>query len=380
MTIAIAQPARTGNPGIVPPWLQGPRPVTPTPVTGVPTPAPGVPTPAPGVPTPATRNALVAVPLPNGQVVIVDVPDGMLPDRGGGQDNRAPTPRRGFGAVEGARRGVDVQAEQQRVDGIVRDIQAKYTDLGIRPDEGNDPVKAFFVPSFPNAAYAPQGYRDAKLGIDLPADSIGVGVDPRSGRSFAEADDVVAHELAHRIIDHMTPGKLSMHPMSEDVAVHESLADTFASLVDRDDWVLGEQLVKPVRVMDKPEQLGHPGHVDDLKRVLAPGSEYVVPVGRDRRTGEVVTAPDWHVVAGIPNKAASIIGDELGRDKLGEIYIKAVREGVRPGQEIEGLAVAVLQSAKDLYGADSREFQVTQNAWDAVGVLDLLKAQAGRTR
>ena len=369
MTIAIAQPARTGNPGIVPPWLQGPRPVTPAPaIPGAPAPAP-----QPEVPTAATRDALVAVPLSNGDIVIVDVPNGMFPGGDHGHDHTAPTSRRGFGAASDARRGVDVAAEQQRVDGLVRDIQAKYADLGIRPDEGNDPVKAFFLPSFPNAAYAPEGFRDAKLGVDMPADSIGVGVDPRSGRSFAEAGDVVAHELAHRIIDNMTPSKLSMHPMSEDVAVHESLADTFASLVDRDDWVLGEQLVQPVRVMDKPEQLGHPGHVDDLKTVLAPGSKHMVPVGRDRRTGEVVTAPDWHVVAGIPNKAAAIIGDELGRDKLGEIYLKAVREGVRPGQEVEGLAVAVLQSAKDLYGTDSREFQVTQAAWDAVGVLDLLK-------
>jgi hypothetical protein len=328
------------------------------------------------VPTAATRDALVAVPLSNGQVVIVDIPTGMFPGHDHAHDHAAPTSRRGFGAVAGARGGVNVQAEQRRIDQTVARIQDAYAQLGIRDDEGNSPVKAYFRPDFPNAAYAPEGYRDQ----GLPADSIGVGIDPRSGRSFAEADDVVAHELAHRIIDHMTPAKLSMHPMSEDVAVHESLADTFAALVDRDDWVLGEELVKPVRIMDKPEQLGHPGHVADLKKVLGPGSEHMVPVGRDKRTGEVVKAPDWHVVAGIPNKAAAMIGDELGRDKLGEIYIKAVREGVRPGKEIEGLAVAVLNSAKDLYGADSREFQVTRDAWDAVGVLDLLKAQAARTR
>lgn len=375
MTIAIAQPARTGNPGVVPPWLQGPRPVTPQPAPGTGTPAPA-PSPTPEVPTAATRDVLVAVPLSDGQVVIVDVPAGMFPGSDRGHDHAAPSSGRGFGAVEGARGGVNVQAEQRRIDDTVARIQDAYGQLGIRPDEGNDPVKAYFRPDFPNAAYAPQGYREH----DLPADSIGVGIDPRSGRSFAEADDVVAHELAHRIIDHMTPDKLSMHPMSEDVAVHESLADTFASLVDRDDWVLGEQLVQPVRVMDKPEQLGHPGHVSDLEKVLRPGSDHMVPVGRDKRTGEVVTAPDWHIVAGIPNKAAAMIGDKLGRDKLGEIYIKAVREGVRPGQEIEGLAVAVLQSAKDLYGTNSHEFQVTRDAWDAVGVLDLLKEQAAPTR
>jgi Zn-dependent metalloprotease len=103
----------------------------------------------------------------------------------------------------------------------------------------------------------------------------------------------------------------------------------------------------------------------------------MVPIGRDRRTGEVVTAPDWHVVAGIPNKAAAIIGDELGRDTMGKIYLKAVRENVHGGKEIEGLATAVLKSAKDLYGVNSREFQVTKDAWDQVGVLELLQQQAG---
>ncbi len=321
MMIAVATPTRTGNPGVVPPWLQGPRPVTPQPVEG----------PAP-----------------------------------------APTMRRGSGAVEGARRGVNVQAEQRRIDEAVQQIRSAYAALGIQDSEGNGPVQAYFRPYLPNAAYAPDG--DPKY--RLPPDSIGVGIDPRSGRSFAEAPDVIAHELAHRIIDHMTTGQLSMHPLSQDIAVHESLADTFAALIDRDDWTIGEQLVEPVRMMDHPERLGHPGHVKDLETILRPGSKYMVPVGRDRRTGKIVKGPDWHVVAGIPNKAAALIGEALGRDKLGEIYIKAVREGVRPGRSIGGLAVAVLNSAKDLYGTDSHEFQVTRDAWDAVGVLDLLRQQA----
>lgn len=368
MITATSQPARTGNTGIVPPWLQGPRQLA---SGNLPADTPAT------IPTPATRDALVAVPLSNGNVIVFDVPDGVIGRRGGheGHDHAPQGPQRGVGAIVDARRGVNARAEQQRIDQTVERIQSQYAQLGIEDHEGNSPVKAYFRPDFPNAAYAPNGYSEAQL----PRDSIGVGIDPRSGRSFAEADDVIAHELAHRIIDKMTPAKLSMDARSEDVAVHESLADTFASLVDRDDWVLGEELVKPVRVMDKPEQLGHPGHVDDLKTVLAPGSKHMHPIGQDR-AGNVVMGPDWHVVAGIPNKAAAMIGNALGRDKLGEIYIKAVREGVRPGREIEGLAVAVLQSAKDLYGASSREFQVTQDAWDTVGVLDLLKEQAASAR
>ncbi|MCW2922713.1 MAG: Thermolysin metallopeptidase alpha-helical domain, partial [Thermoleophilia bacterium] len=64
-------------------------------------------------------------------------------------------------------------------------------------------------------------------------------------------------------------------------------------------------------------------------------------------------------------------------DTMAKIYLKAVREGVKPGQEIEGLASAVMQSASDLFGADSHELQVTKDAWDAVGVLKLVQERQG---
>jgi hypothetical protein len=352
MTIAPAQGSSTGNTGIVPPWLQGSVRAAVT-----------VPAPTADIPSSPTLDALVAIPTRDG-VVILEVPDGIL-----GPGSGQPSQRRGFGALDTGRRGATIAAEQAKLEASVERIQAKFAALGIREDEGNSPVTAVFRPNFPNAAYAPEGLDE----YDLPRDSIGVGIDPRSGRSFGEAEDVVAHELAHRIIDHMTNRPLSMHPLSEDVAVHESLADTFAALVDDDqEWVLGEDLIEPVRIMDKPEAVGHPGHVGDLKRVLRPGGEHMHVVGQDSRTGEDVEAPDWHVVAGIPNKAAAIIGSELGKEALGKIYIKAVRDYVAPGREVEGLAAAVLKSTSDLYGTGSREMSAVANAWDAVGVLDLL--------
>jgi hypothetical protein len=379
MTIAPSQPVRSANPGIVPPWLQGIG--VPLPGTAAPTPAtPAAPAPAPTAPTSAavsaaklgqsqlTRDAIGFIPMPNGDVVVVDVPD-------------APTSThtRSFQGSQLGGQQFDMRREQQRVEDTVKEVQAKYAQLGVRPEEGNDHVVARFDPQLDNAFYSPKAIPE----MGVPADSITVGVDPRDGTPFAVAEDVVAHELGHRLIDHMTShGKLSLLPTSEDVAIHESLADTFASMVDDDDWVIGDKLSEPVRIMNHPEQLGHPGKVSDLKKVLAPGSEFMHPielrdgdVARDERTGEPIMVPDWHVVAGIPNKAASIIGDELGRDAMSKIYFKAVREDLRPGKEIEGLAVAVMQSAKDLYGADSHEFQVTEKAWDQVGVLDLVKDQ-----
>ncbi|MEO6866562.1 MAG: M4 family metallopeptidase, partial [Gaiellales bacterium] len=203
---------------------------------------------------------------------------------------------------------------------------------------------------------------------------ITVGVDPRDMQPFTNAKDVIAHELAHRIVHHMVKQPLSMSATSADVAIHETLADTFASLVDDKDWIIGDKLSEPIRVMNDPGQLGHPGHVEDLARVMAPDSPFMHPVGKSARTGKTVLAPDWHAVAGIPNRAASIIGDALGREKLGKIYFQAVREHLQPGKQLQGLAAAVLLSAQDLYGAESREFKTTADAWAAVGVLDQSRA------
>ncbi|MCB0880339.1 MAG: M4 family metallopeptidase, partial [Thermoleophilia bacterium] len=333
----------------------------------------------PSVPDAATRDALVGIPTGDGRIIVVDIPDGVIGragDHAGHTHAPAPQqrelPGRGFAGAGDAFRGASQQREQQQIEAEVKDIQAKFAALGIRPEEGNGPVKAYFQPDFPNAAYAPDGIPE----FGSARDSITVGVDPRSGQSFGESEDVIAHELAHRVVDHMTKHPLSMNPTSEDVAIHESLADTFAALVDDDDpWTLGEDLVEPVRIMDHPERLGHPGNVSDLKKILVPGGEHMVPVGRDRRTGKVVEAPDWHVVAGIPNKAASMIGKELGKDELGKIYINAIRKYLQPGKEIEGLASATLKSAEELYGAQSKQLQTTKDAWDAVGVLELLDKQ-----
>lgn len=366
MTIAPPPPARSGNPGIVPPWLQGGA--RPAAVQPVPAPAPSVPARNGSVAeATASLDALTFVPIPGG-VIVVDLPDGGEPVRPVSTVPRA---------------SIDVAREQQRLEETVADVQARFAELGVTHREGNGPVVARFNPRYPNASYAPDGVPSK----GVPADSITVGVDPRSMTPFSRAKDVVAHELAHRVIDHMTGGELNLSPLSEDVAVHESLADTFAALVDDDDWVIGDELSGPIRVMDDPEQLGHPDHVDDLDRILAPGSSFMheVPlrdggVLRDKRSGEPVRVPDWHIIAGIPNKAAAIIGEELGRAKLGEIYVKAVRENVRPGAEIEGLAGAVLKSARDLYGAGSRELQVTRDAWDAVGLLELAERPSAPAR
>lgn len=306
-----------------------------------------------------TRNATAYIPTSDGRVIIVHVPDGLLdvpgrdrPSLVGSRPSARPTPAD--------------ERELANIKSTVADVRKYYASVGVRDDEGNDGSAVIqFNPRYPNASYAPEGIPE----IGVPRDSITVGVEPDSGKSFGAAKDVVAHEWGHRVIDRLTKGTLEMSPLSSDVAVHETLADTLAAAFDSDDWLLGEELSAPVRDMKNPERLGHPSHVNQLDRALSRDSPLMHPLRLP--DGRVTLVPDWHGIAGIPNKAAHLIGESIGRDNMAKVYVHAAREHIRGGQGLDGYARAVIMAARDVFGDGSRELQATRQAWDAVGLLEL---------
>jgi len=326
MITKVMSAARNTNPGVVPPWLQGGYPAGPT---------------AALAPVVVGRDA-------QGRPVTMNLPDGY------------------------------VDREQARSEAIVEKVRDFYKGIGVTDAEGADPAAAVeFLPGLNNAEYL-SGSSDG-----TEVDHVHIGIDRTTGRSFNDAEEVVAHEWGHRVINRISNASLSMDPRSEDVAIHESLADTFAAAYDGDDWTMGEDLGEPIRDMANPERLGHPGTMAELNDLMRPGTGFTHPIqigpGRDDVArgvdGAPILVPDWHAVAGVPNKAASLIGDALGRDTMAQIYLKALRDNVRPGQEIAGLAVATMIASRDLFGADSKELRVTMEAWNAVGVLDDIKGR-----
>src|SRR5262249_49061848 len=66
-----------------------------------------------------------------------------------------------------------------------------------------------------------------------------IGHDPFTGKPFAQAPDIIFHELTHRINSHIIPG-FGTSPNSR--VVDESIADTFASAIDGN-WTIGEGTV-----------------------------------------------------------------------------------------------------------------------------------------
>lgn len=292
--------------------------------------------------TPATDDALGV------DIVIVRVPrtpDGIESrDHGHGLRGRSlpgrPTDSQ---ALADARKAVD-------------EVVGYYRSIGVTAAEGAEKIHVEFDPSYPNAHY------------DLIADEMVIGVDPRSGRSFADSKDVVAHELGHRIA--MRTGAIDLHGANqgENAAVQEHVADVFSAAFDKDDWTLGEDLGRPVRDLANPGRLGHPSTVADVERGIRDGSLLVPARTRD---GRVVQVPNWHDVAEVPNRAASMIGDAIGRDDMAKLYLETLRNRAEPGMSMSEFAKAVTLTAKDMYGARSSQLRATLDAWQAVGLLKL---------
>lgn len=294
-----------------------------------------------------------------GKIIII-VPEGFFPGRGRPQRPQAPQ-----------QQPATVAREQRKAEVLVDDVREYFTKLGVGAGEGNGAGSVTFDPNFDNAAYIPPG--GERHG---PGDRLHIGVDPETGKSYASSSDVIAHEWSHRIIDTISNHSLDLSKFSSDAAIHESLADTFAAAYDGD-WTLGEDMGKPVRDMANPERLGDPGHEDDIMKLARQGSPLIkLDRGSDGRDKLRVEA---HAMAGIPNKAASILGEAVGMEKLGKIYLKTLRDNLQPGAGLTGYAQGVLTSTAQLFGAKSPEFTAATQAWDAVGLLDNVEARMGKS-
>ncbi len=169
--------------------------------------------------------------------------------------------------------------------------------------------------------------------------------------------DVLAHEYTHAVIDYTA----SFEYQYQSGALHEGIADIFGCMVDRSNWTVGEtitrsgqplrDLANPHNDMDGPD----PATMDEYRNV---------PYSNDY--GGV------HLNATIIGHAAYLMADGLadaiGRDKTAQVFYRAITTHMTSQSNFVDCRNATVQSAEELYGADSREVQAVTDAWDAVKV------------
>ncbi len=180
----------------------------------------------------------------------------------------------------------------------------------------------------------------------------------RQLRNMAVSLDVAAHELTHGVIDHSS----NLRYQNQSGALNESFADFFGSMVDRDNWYIGEDLFKDggfFRSMSDPPSGGQPGHFRNYRFF-----------SRDQDHGGV------HYNSGIQNRALYLLseglsneglGTSIGKDKAEQIVYRALVRLTEDSEFIDSATQMVLQ-ASALFGEGSPEVQAVEDAWREVGI------------
>jgi hypothetical protein len=245
---------------------------------------------------------------------------------------------------------------REAVDRALDDARAVLRAHGIDDAHGLDPITPSIDETSVDAAFSPPLFGDQ--------DHIRIGISHLTGTSLAFAPDLIYHEFGHRVIDRYRP---TMRVAQGEVGtVHESVADTIAAGIDVDDWTFGEDAVPyGTRSMEHPDD---PVYVDAAHGNAHGGVPY--PAHRSQLYTGSADRGGAHINVGIPDRAAFLIGSQLGRDTMLTLYLHAIEHTLPDTPGIADLAAAVRSSARQLYGDRSREFDTVDAAWNSVGYTD----------
>jgi bacillolysin len=184
-------------------------------------------------------------------------------------------------------------------------------------------------------------------------------------KPLAGALDVAGHEMTHGVIENTA--KLEYRNQSG--ALNESMADVFGSLIDRDDWTLGEDVVKTsvfpsgaLRSLENPNQGGKNDNGYQPKNM----SQYAYLNDTPEQDNGGV-----HINSGIPNHAyyKFATGTGMNKDKAEAVYYRVLTNYLTRTAKFADLRLAVIQASKDIYG-DGQEVAAAKAAFDAVGITD----------
>jgi len=171
--------------------------------------------------------------------------------------------------------------------------------------------------------------------------------------------DVAGHELSHGVVQRTA----NLEYYGESGAMNESFADIFGAMIDRDDWQIGEDVVKPgvfpsgaLRDMQDPHNGAPTGNF---------GGGW-----QPKHVNEMFTGPEdnngVHINSGIPNHAYYLIAMDIGKDKAEKIFYRALNTYLTKSSQFTDLRIAVERATTDLYNGN--EINAVQNAFGDVGI------------
>ncbi|MEZ5032765.1 MAG: M4 family metallopeptidase [Saprospiraceae bacterium] len=179
---------------------------------------------------------------------------------------------------------------------------------------------------------------------------------------LARSLDVAGHEMTHGVIQ----ATANLVYEKESGALNESFADIFATMIDRDDWKIGEEVVKA--------SVFPSGALRDLQDPHNGGSGLGSPGWQPKNTSEQYNGSQdnggVHINSGIPNHAFYLFASNAGvtKEQAEQVFYLALDKYLVKSSKFIDLRYAVIQACKDLYGAGTPLVGIAENAFNAVGI------------
>lgn len=178
-------------------------------------------------------------------------------------------------------------------------------------------------------------------------------------KPLAGALDVIAHEFGHGVISNTA----NLEYQGQSGAINEAFADFFGSMVDRDDWLIGEDITSTsfspsgaLRNMADPHN----------------GGKYGDPYWQPKTVSEMYTGSQdnggVHINCGIINYTYYLFATEVTKEKAEQVFYRALTSYLTSRSQFIDLRIAIVQSAKDLYGETSDVVAAAEKAFDTVGI------------
>jgi len=172
--------------------------------------------------------------------------------------------------------------------------------------------------------------------------------------SFGVALDVVAHEFTHAVTQY-TAGLIYTYQTG---ALNESFSDVFGVMVDRNDWLIGEDIYTPYIPGDAMRNLQNP----------PAGGDPAQPAHMDNYVNMTGDNGGVHYNSGIPNKAAYNVAAAIGKEKMEQIWYRTLTYYLIPSSQFVDMRDVCVRAAADLYGETGPEVSAVRNGFAQVGL------------
>lgn len=182
---------------------------------------------------------------------------------------------------------------------------------------------------------------------------------------LAKALDVAGHELTHGVVE----ATAALRYVGQSGALNESFADIFGCMIERQNWKIGETVVRPgVYSSNSMRDLSNPHNgVSKNRQGWQPQTmlEYQnLPNTTAGDNGGV------HVNNSIPNYAYYLFATTVGKEKAELVFYKTLSSYLCASSQFADLRIGARLACEELYGKESAEVKALAAAFDSVKIFD----------